>query len=95
MQSQLTVKSQGRQRHAAAGSRRSRDDQPLGTFSSTAAVRWAKLERELTLRLPKAAQKTLLVQAVRSVAVEKVVLVLDAAKKLGVGRLGIGVSPEG
>ena len=43
----------------------------------------------------KAAQKTLLVQAVRSVAVEKVVLVLDAAKKLGVGRLGIGVSPEG
>ncbi len=59
------------------------------------AVRWAKLERELTLRLPKAAQKTLLVQADRSVAVEKVVLVLDAAKKLGVGRLGIGVTPEG
>ena len=56
-------------------------------------VRWEHLERELTLRLPKAAQKTLLVQADRSVAVEKVVAVLDAAKKLGVGKLGIGVVP--
>lgn len=58
------------------------------------AVRWEKLERELTLRLPKSAAKTLLVQADRSVPVEKVVAVLDAAKKLGVGKLGIGVTPE-
>ena len=58
-------------------------------------VRWDKLERELTLRLPRSAQKTLLVQADRSVAVEKVVTVLDVAKRLGVGKLGIGVSAEG
>ena len=57
-------------------------------------VRWDKLERELTLRLPRSAQKTLLVQADRSVPVEKVVTVLDIAKRLGVGKLGIGVSPE-
>ena len=57
-------------------------------------VRWDKLERELTLRLPKSAQKTLLVQADRSVPVEKVVAVLDVAKRLGVGKLGIGVTPE-
>ncbi|OGR82425.1 MAG: hypothetical protein A3J74_07980 [Elusimicrobia bacterium RIFCSPHIGHO2_02_FULL_57_9] len=54
-------------------------------------VRWESLERELTLRLPKSSQKNLLVQADRSVAVEKVVAVLDAAKRLGVGKLGIGV----
>ncbi|MFA6003516.1 MAG: biopolymer transporter ExbD, partial [Elusimicrobiota bacterium] len=57
-------------------------------------VRWDKLERELTLRLAKSAQKTLLVQADRSVAVDKVVAVLDTAKRLGVGKLGIGVSNE-
>ena len=57
-------------------------------------VRWDKLERELTLRLPKSAQKTLLVQADRSVPVEKVVTVLDVAKRLGVGKLGIGVAAE-
>ncbi len=58
------------------------------------AVHWEDLERELVLRLPKAAGKTLLVEADRSVPVEKVVAVLDAAKKLGVGRLGVGVTPE-
>ncbi len=59
-----------------------------------ASVRWEKLERELTLRLSKSAGKTLLVQADRSVAVERVVGVLDVAKRLGVGKLGIGVTPE-
>jgi biopolymer transport protein ExbD len=58
-----------------------------------APARWEVLERELALRLPKAAQKTLLVQADRTVPVEKVVTVLDVAKKLGVGKLGIGVIP--
>lgn len=58
-------------------------------------VRWEDLERELTLRMGKSAQKTLLVQADRTVPVEKVVAVLDAAKKLGVGKLGIGVLPPG
>jgi len=59
-----------------------------------APVKWESLERELTLKLGKASSKTLLVQADRSVAVEKVVAVLDAAKKLGVGKLGIGVIPD-
>jgi biopolymer transport protein ExbD len=59
-----------------------------------APVKWERLEREMTLRLPKSAQKTLLVQADRSVPVEKVVTVLDAAKRLGVGKLGIGVAPD-
>lgn len=57
-------------------------------------VKWDRLERELTLRLPKSAQKTLLVQADRSVPVERVVAVLDVAKQLGVGKLGIGVQQE-
>jgi biopolymer transport protein ExbD len=59
-----------------------------------APVRWEKLERELTLRLPKSAGKTLLVQADRTVPVEKVVMVLDIAKRLGVGKLGVGVTPD-
>ncbi len=59
-----------------------------------AAMRWENLERELTLRLPKSAGKTLLVQADRGTAVEKVVTVLDIAKRLGVGKLGVGVTPE-
>ena len=58
------------------------------------AVRFDKLEREMTLRLSKAAGKTVLVQADRLTPVEKVVAVLDYAKKLGVGKLGIGVVPD-
>ena len=54
-------------------------------------ARWDRLESELTLRLAKSAQRNLLVSADRSVPVEKVVAVLDAAKRLGVGKLGIGV----
>ena len=57
-------------------------------------VKKGKLEREMTLRLPKSANKTLLVQADRKVPVEEVVYVLDLAKKLGVGKLGIGVLPH-
>lgn len=58
------------------------------------AVKWDKVEREMTLRLSKAAGKTVLVQADRYTAVEKVVTILDYAKKLGVGKLGIGVTPD-
>ena len=58
------------------------------------AVRWERVEREMTLRLSKAAGKTVLVQADRLTPVEKVVAVLDYAKKLGVGKLGIGVTPD-
>ena len=57
-------------------------------------VRLAKLERELTLRLGKSARKTLLVQADRTVPIQKVVSVLDIANKLKVGKLGIGVLQE-
>jgi biopolymer transport protein ExbD len=56
-----------------------------------AAVRADRLEPELVLRLGRAAQKSLLVQADRAVAVEKVVQVLDLGKRLGVGKLGVGV----
>lgn len=67
----------------------------LGTVVVEGApVKWDKLEVELALRLPKASKKSLLVQADRSVAVEKVVAVLDIAKRLGVGKLGIGVTPN-
>ena len=52
------------------------------------------VQHQLTVKLPKAV-KTLLVQADRTVAVEKVVGVLDIAKRLGVGKLGVGVTPEG
>lgn len=55
-------------------------------------IKWENLDKELALLLPKSAQKTLLVQADRAVAVEKVVKVLDSAKRLGVGKLGIGVT---
>lgn len=65
-----------------------------GLIVEGSAVKWEALERELTLRLPRSAQKTLLVQADRSVPVEKVVSVLDTAKRLGVGKLGIGVAPD-
>ncbi len=58
------------------------------------AVKWEKVEREMTLRLSKAAGKTVLVQADRLTPVEKVVTILDFAKKLGVGKLGIGVTPD-
>ncbi|MBI3296859.1 MAG: biopolymer transporter ExbD [Elusimicrobia bacterium] len=54
-------------------------------------VRLEALESELALKVGKAARKTVLVQADKSVAVQRVVQVLDVAKKLGVGKLGLGV----
>lgn len=51
----------------------------------------SRLEKELTLKLGRSAQRSLLVQADRTVPIEKVVTVLDIAKRLGVGKLGIGV----
>lgn len=55
-------------------------------------VRFSKLERELSLRLAKAYKKTVLIQADKTVSIEKVVAALDIAKKLGAGKVGIGVS---
>lgn len=57
-------------------------------------VRPEDLERELTLVLGRSSQKTVLVQADRGVPIQSVVEVLDVGKKLGVGRLGIGVLPH-
>lgn len=50
-----------------------------------------KLEEELILHLGKAQEKTILVQADKTVPIEKVVAVFDVAKKLGAAKLGIGV----
>lgn len=52
----------------------------------------ARVEKDLALRLGAAASKTVLVQADREVPIQLVVTVLDAGKKLGVGKLGIGVT---
>lgn len=49
------------------------------------------LTEELTLRLGRSHEKTILVQADKSVSIEKVVAVFDTAKKLGAAKLGIGV----
>lgn len=54
----------------------------------------SRLEKELTLRMSQASSKTVLVQADRSVSVEKVVEVFDAAKRLGAGKMGIAVTPS-
>jgi biopolymer transport protein ExbD len=56
-------------------------------------VRLERLARELTLRLAKSYSKTVLVQADRTVSIERVVTALDTAKKLGASKVGIGVSP--
>ncbi|MBQ2313260.1 MAG: biopolymer transporter ExbD [Elusimicrobiaceae bacterium] len=50
-----------------------------------------KLEEELILHLGKSQEKTILVQADKTVPIEKVVQVFDVAKKLGAAKLGIGV----
>lgn len=57
-------------------------------------VKLQRLEKELILRFSKSFKKTVLVEADRSVEVEKVVTVLDIAKKLGAGKIGIAVKPE-
>ena len=53
----------------------------------------ARLEKELALRMGSASKRNLLVQADKTVPIERIVRVLDAAKRLGVGKLGIGVIP--
>jgi biopolymer transport protein ExbD len=57
-------------------------------------VRANRLEKEMILRFSKAYSRTLLVEADKSVPVERVVWVLDLAKKLGAGKIGIAVTPE-
>ena len=54
-------------------------------------VKLSRLEDELMMKLSGSSQKTLLVQADKVVAIEQVVSILDVAKRLKVGTLGIGV----
>jgi biopolymer transport protein ExbD len=57
-------------------------------------IKLSRLEAELMLKMSRASQKTLLVQADKTVPIETVVGVLDVAKRLKVGKLGIGVLQE-
>jgi biopolymer transport protein ExbD len=57
-------------------------------------ISMSRLERELILRLGKSRKKAVLVQADKEVKIEKVVEALDIAKKLGAGKVGIGVMHE-
>lgn len=57
-------------------------------------VKFQLLEKELILRFGKSYKKTVLVEADKSVPVERVVAVFDTAKKLGAGKIGIAVKPE-
>jgi biopolymer transport protein ExbD len=55
-------------------------------------VKFAQLEKQLALILGGAKQKTVLVQADKTVDIQRVVRVLDIANRLKVGKLGIGVA---
>lgn len=54
-------------------------------------TKFSRLEKELILRLSKSSEKSVLVQADKKVRIQKVVTALDIAKKLGAGKIGIGV----
>jgi biopolymer transport protein ExbD len=57
-------------------------------------VRFQNLEKELILRFARSYRKTVLVEADKSVPVDRVIQVLDTAKKLGAGKIGIAVKPQ-
>ncbi len=54
----------------------------------------SQLTEELTLRLGRSYEKTILVEADKNVPVQKVIDVFDTAKKLGAAKLGIGVAEK-
>ena len=54
-------------------------------------VAMADLQKELTLRMGRAKNKSILVQADKDVPIQTVVSVFDVAKNLGAAKLGIGV----
>jgi len=58
-------------------------------------VKASKFEKELMLLSGRSKNLTVLVQADKSVPIEKVVYILDVAKKLKIGSLGIGVLQKG
>jgi len=55
------------------------------------SIKRSRLEKKLALALKKSSQKAVLVQADKSVRIDKIVPILDIARRLGVGKLGIGV----
>lgn len=57
-------------------------------------VKYSRLKDELLLRFSKSYKKTVLVEADKTVPVERVVRVFDIARKLGAGKIGIAVKPE-
>ncbi len=57
-------------------------------------VNFQRLEKELVLRFARSYNKTVLVEADKTVPVERVVAVLDIAKRLGAGKVGIAVKPQ-
>ena len=57
-------------------------------------IKPGRLEKEMMLRFSKSYKKTVLVEADKTVPVQRVVDVFDAAKKLGAGKIGIAVKPE-
>ncbi|MBI4351812.1 MAG: biopolymer transporter ExbD [Elusimicrobia bacterium] len=57
-------------------------------------VKFNRLKEELMLRFSKSYKKTVLVEADKTVPVERVVAVFDAAKQLGAGKIGIAVKPD-
>lgn len=63
-------------------------------FIAGSASSLERVERDLQKRLGGAREKTVLVQADREVPIERIVKVLDAGRKLGVGKLGIGVTSQ-
>ncbi|NLH39103.1 MAG: biopolymer transporter ExbD [Elusimicrobia bacterium] len=52
------------------------------------------LEKELSLNLSKSYEKTVLVEADKTIPVQEVITALDTAKKLGAGKVGISVITE-
>ncbi len=61
-------------------------------FLAAREIPWIDLERELALRIR---GKSLLIQADKDTALDKIVKIMDIAKRLKVGKLGIAATPSG
>jgi len=61
------------------------------TVGGNTTVNMDGLQKELTLRMGRASNKAILVEADKDVPIQTVVSVFDVAKELGAAKLGIGV----
>lgn len=52
------------------------------------------IEKELIIKLSKASEKTVIVEADKNIPIQHVINILDIAKNLGASRVGIGVNPS-